>query len=69
MRPTVDFLVAPVSAERCRVSLIFNVVAPLPFGLRHIVELAMRRWTRSLHVKDLQMLKDYVESGLRPTPT
>ena len=69
MRPEVDFVVDPVSDERSRVSLVFNAAAPLPFGLRHVVELGMGRWVRRLHVKDLQMLKHYVESGdLQRTP-
>ncbi|WP_157868783.1 hypothetical protein [Mycolicibacterium chubuense] len=36
--------------------------APLPPGLRHLVEAAMSRRVRSLHVKDLDQLKAHVES-------
>ncbi len=63
MRPVVDFVVSPVSEEPSRVSLVFKAEIPLPFGLRHVVELAMGRWVRRLHAKDLRMLKHYVESG------
>lgn len=61
--PTVDFEAIPIDDRRTRVSLDFAGQVPLPPGLRHVVEAVMSRWVRRLHVKDLMMLKEYVETG------
>lgn len=36
---------------------------PLPIGVRALVELGMGRWARRLHVRDLEQLRTYVETG------
>lgn len=61
--PRVDFVATPLGDERTRAALDFEAEVPLPFGVRHLVQAAMSRWARKLHVKDLEQLKTYVESG------
>ncbi|MEM9748367.1 MAG: SRPBCC family protein [Actinomycetota bacterium] len=61
--PRVDFIATPLDDGRTRAALDFEAEVPLPFGLRHLVQAVMSRWARKLHVKDLQQLKTYVESG------
>lgn len=61
--PRVDFIATPVGDDRTQVALDFEAEIPLPFGVRHLVQVVMSRWARTLHVKDLEQLRDYVESG------
>jgi hypothetical protein len=61
--PRVDFAALPLGENRTRADLEFEAEIPLPFGLRHLVQAVMSRWARKLHVKDLEQLKSYVESG------
>ncbi|MEM9463881.1 MAG: SRPBCC family protein [Actinomycetota bacterium] len=61
--PRVDFVATPVGERLTRADLEFEAEVPLPFGIRHAVQAVMARWARRLHVKDLEQLKDYVESG------
>ncbi|MFW2380199.1 MAG: SRPBCC family protein [Acidimicrobiales bacterium] len=61
--PRVDFAALPLGENRTRADLEFEAEIPLPFGLRHLVQAVMSRWARKLHVKDLEQLKTYVESG------
>ena len=63
MTPRVDFVVTRLAHDRTRAALDFEADVPLPVGLRHLVQLAMSRWARRLHVEDLRLLKSYVESG------
>jgi hypothetical protein len=61
--PRVDFAATPLGDDRTRAELDFEAEIPLPFGVRHLVQAVMSRWARKLHVKDLEQLKTYVESG------
>lgn len=63
LTPRVDFVAIPLGGQRTRAELDFEAEVPLPFGVRHVIEAAMSRWVRRLHVKDLEQLKSYVESG------
>lgn len=63
IRPEVDFRLEALDARRTRVHLDFRATPPLPPVLRQLVELVMARKVRALHVKDLQQLKQHVESG------
>jgi carbon monoxide dehydrogenase subunit G len=62
MTPKLRFRLEGIDGERTRVHLDFQATAPLPPGLRHLVEAAMSRRVRRLHVKDLDQLKAHVES-------
>ncbi|MGZ8802917.1 MAG: SRPBCC family protein [Mycobacterium sp.] len=62
MTPHVRFRFDELDGARTRVILDFQAAAPLPPGLRHLVEAIMGRRVRRLHVKDLQQLKQHVES-------
>ncbi len=62
MTPHLLFRFDDVDGARTRVHLDFQAAAPLPPGLRHIVEAVMSRRVRRLHVKDLEQLKQHVES-------
>jgi hypothetical protein len=62
MTPELDFRLEAVDAARTRVHLDFRAAPPLPAGARHLVELALGRWARRLHVEDLRRLKARVES-------
>ncbi|KGI66776.1 SRPBCC family protein [Mycolicibacterium rufum] len=61
MTPHLKFRLEDVDGARTRVHLDFHAEAPLPLGLRHLVEAAMGRRVRKLHVKDLDQLKAHVE--------
>lgn len=67
--PRVDFVAIPLDGDRTRAALDFEAEVPLPFGLRHLVQAVMSRWARKLHVKDLEQLKTYVESGRVDAPS
>lgn len=62
MTPNLRFRLEDLDGVRTRVHLDFQATAPLPPGLRHLVEAVMSRRVRSLHVKDLDQLKAHVES-------
>lgn len=62
MTPHLLFRFDEIDVARTRVHLDFHATAPLPLGLRHIVEAVMSRRVRQLHVKDLEQLKQHVES-------
>ena len=59
--PEVDFRLEPLGDAATRVHLDFRATAPLPPGLRQVVELFLGRRVRRLHVLDLRQLKDHVE--------
>lgn len=61
MTPHLTFRLEDVDGARTRVHLDFHAEAPLPPGLRQLVEAAMGRRVRRLHVKDLDQLKAHVE--------
>ena len=61
MTPEVDFRIEPLDGSRSRVHLDFRARAPLPPGVRHLVELLLARRVRRLHVEDLELLKAHVE--------
>ncbi|MEM1335269.1 MAG: hypothetical protein AAGG08_17605 [Actinomycetota bacterium] len=67
--PRVDFVATPLGDARTTAALDFEAEVPLPFGLRHLVQAVMSRWARKLHVKDLEQLKTYVESGRVDAPS
>ena len=67
--PRVDFVATPIGDDRARAALDFEAEVPLPFGVRLFVQAVMSRWARKLHVKDLEQLKTYVESGRVDTPS
>jgi len=67
--PRVDFVATPLDEGRTRAALEFEAEVPLPLGLRHLVQAVMSRWARKLHVKDLEQLKTYVESGRVDAPS
>ncbi len=59
-QPHIRFDFVPLSESRTEVRLIFNNTLRRPFNL--ILRLAgIVKWTRSMHVKDLQGLKRYSE--------
>ncbi|RZT18233.1 polyketide cyclase/dehydrase/lipid transport protein [Mycobacterium sp. BK558] len=62
MTPHLRFRLEDVDGDRTRVHLDFQATAPLPPGLRHLVEAVMGRRVRRLHIKDLQQLKQHVEN-------
>jgi Polyketide cyclase / dehydrase and lipid transport len=62
MTPEVDFRFEPLGTDRTQVSLDFHVEVPLPALLRRIAEPVIARRVRALHVKDLEQLKQYVET-------
>lgn len=61
MTPHVRYLLDDIDGGRTRVRLDFDATAPLPPGVRHVVEAFMGRRVRRLHVKDLAQLKAHVE--------
>lgn len=61
MTPHVRYLLDDVDGARTRVRLDFDAAAPLPPGVRHVVEAVMGRRVRRLHVEDLRRLKAHVE--------
>lgn len=63
MTPHVLYRFDDLDGARTRVHLDFEAVAPLPPGLRHLVEAVMGRRVRRLHVKDLQQLKGHLENS------
>jgi carbon monoxide dehydrogenase subunit G len=63
IRPEVDFRIEPLDADRTRVHLDFRAAAPLPPGLRRLVERVLGRRVRRLHVEDLAQLKAHVEGS------
>ena len=62
MTPELDFRLEPLDPARTRVHLDFRASAPLPAGVRHLVELVLARWARRLHIEDLRRLKARVET-------
>lgn len=62
MTPEVDFRLDDVDGSSTRVHLDFRAAAPLPPGVRQVAEVVLGRRVRALHVKDLQLLKAYVEA-------
>ncbi|PVZ06830.1 SRPBCC family protein [Actinomycetospora cinnamomea] len=63
MTPEVDFRLEPVDGTRTRVHLDFRATAPLPPGVRQLVERLMGRRIRRLHDEDLERLKAHVEQA------
>jgi hypothetical protein len=63
IEPEVDFVVEPLGPGTTRVHLDFRATPPVPALLRPLVERAMARRVRALHVEDLRLLKAYVEDG------
>lgn len=61
MNPHLRFRLVEVDASHTLVNLDFKARAPLPPGLRHLIEAVMGRRVRALHVKDLEQLKAHVE--------
>jgi len=62
MTPHVTFTFEDLDGAQTRVALDFAATAPLPPIIRHTVEAVMGRKVRRLHIKDLEQLKQYVES-------
>lgn len=62
MAPHVTFTLEDLDGIRTRVRLDFRATAPLPPVVRQLVEAAMSFRVRSLHVTDLEQLKQHVES-------
>jgi hypothetical protein len=62
MTPNVTFTFEDLDGAQTRVRLDFAATAPLPPVVRQLVETAMSRRVRRLHVKDLEQLKQHVES-------
>lgn len=63
MTPEVDFRLEPVDEGRTTVHLDFRATAPLPPGVRQVVEVVLGRRVRALHVQDLELLKSHVEKA------
>lgn len=61
MTPQLTFRLEDIDGRHTRVHLDFSATAPLPPGLRQLVEAAMARRVRRLHIKDLEQLKAYAE--------
>lgn len=59
--PEVDYRLADLGDGRTRVFLDFRAVPPVPAVVRPVVEAVLGRRVRRLHVKDLELLKAYVE--------
>jgi Polyketide cyclase / dehydrase and lipid transport len=62
MTPEVDFRLEALDDSHTRVHLDFRATAPLPPGVRQVVEQLLGRRVRRLHVEDLELLKAHVES-------
>lgn len=63
VEPTVDFRVTALSAQRTRVALEFEVDPPVPRLMRPLARRWLQRSIRPLHLKDLEQLKQLVESA------
>ena len=61
--PEVDFRLERVDETRTYVHLDFRAAAPLPVGVRQVVELLLGRRVRRLHDEDLERLKVHVEQA------
>ena len=62
MTPQVRYRCSDLGDARARVNLDFEAEAPLPPGVRNLVEAVLGRRVRRLHIKDLEQLKAHVES-------
>lgn len=59
--PEVDYRLEDLGDGRTRVHLDFRATPPVPAIMRPVVEALLGRRVRRLHVKDLELLKAYVE--------
>lgn len=59
--PEVDYRLEDLADGRTQVHLDFRATPPVPAPLRPIIEATLGRRVRRLHVKDLELLKAYVE--------